>query len=47
MTKKTTHPKFRKVRLQTRQPKEWDMPASLKKALEQHEHWPHLKAKDW
>ena len=42
-----TKTKFRKVHLQQRQPKEWDMPASLKKALEEHELWPHLRAKDW
>ena len=42
MLKTRTRPKFRKALLQQRQPKVWDMPTSLKKALEDHELWPNL-----
>ena len=47
MTKITNKLKLNEVSIPKRQPKEWHMPAALKKALEEHEHWPHLKAKDW
>ena len=45
MPKTNALPKFRKVHLKKRQPKEWDLPASLKKALREHELWPNLRAK--
>ena len=47
MPKTAIKTKFRRVLIQQRQPKEWDMPAALKKALEEHELWPHLKATHW
>ena len=44
MPKINTLPKFRKVLIKKRQPKEWLLPASLKKALQEHELWPNLRA---
>ena len=47
MPKKAKRVTFRKVEVKTRKRKEWAMPAALKKALSDHELWPHLKAKHW